>query len=160
MNTRRHTPGLLLSAWALGMSALVLFSWRIYLHRQEFEWSEYPTALGDPDLYTAALTENDYYLPALKFTAAPAGLYRQSVQPIGKADRLMQRVEREATGRHVVYVEALRPDSGRYFLKAGQDQYVAFGQRKHWPAYVVPTPAKRKAVPISEEDAKRLMQLQ
>jgi hypothetical protein len=53
-------------------------------------------------------------------------------------------------------VEALRPEAGRYFLKAGQDQYIAFGKRMHWPAYQPPAPARLKAVPISEAEAKKL----
>jgi hypothetical protein len=137
-NVRRYTPGILLAAWALVFSTIVLFSWRIYLHQQSFEWTEFPTALGDTHYYKLPLCENDYYFPALKFSRAKEGLYRQSVNPIPKADRLMNRVEKEKLRDYAVYEEALRPQSGRYFLKVGQDQYIAFGQRQHWPPYRVP----------------------
>jgi hypothetical protein len=148
MNRRRHTAGLLLTLWALSLSGLVLFAWRVHLHRDLFDSSDYPTALGDTAYYTQPMSEggNDFYEPALHFPAAPEGLFRQTVNPIVKADRLMLARGTEASGKHTVYVEKKRPDSGRYFLKTADDHYVAFGQRVLWPKYTPPA----KAVLVEE----------
>jgi hypothetical protein len=155
-NTRRYTAGLLLTTWALSFSGLVLFVWRVHLHRDLFDSCHYPTALGDQAYYSQPLSPDgsDYYGPALKFPSEPQGLYRQNVNPIPKPDRLMHSVGLESTGRYTVYRESSRPDSGRYFLKAAEDRYIAFGERKHWPAYVAPPVTK--AVPLSAEDLARL----
>jgi hypothetical protein len=155
-NTRRYTAGLLLTTWALSFSGLVLFVWRVHLHRHLFDSSHYPTALGDQAYYTQALSPDgsDYYDPSLKLPNQPQGLYRQSVNPIPKADRLMHSLGPDSTGRYTVYVEARRPDSGRCFLKAAEDRYIAFGERKHWPAYQ--PPPITKAVPLSAEELARL----
>jgi hypothetical protein len=45
-NELRDTPGRLLLGWALLLSCLVILAWRIHLHPTDYEWTEYPTALG------------------------------------------------------------------------------------------------------------------
>ena len=52
-NEIRDTPGRLLLGWAVLLTSLVILSWRIHLRPADYEWTEYPTALGDAKYYTA-----------------------------------------------------------------------------------------------------------
>ena len=52
-NEIRDTPGRLLLGWAVLLTSLVILSWRIHVRPAEYEWTEYPTALGDAKYYTA-----------------------------------------------------------------------------------------------------------
>jgi hypothetical protein len=64
-NVIRDTPGRLLMAWALLFSSLVLLSWRLHVHRAEYDWLVYPTALGDRSYYGigegGGLGANDFF---------------------------------------------------------------------------------------------------
>jgi hypothetical protein len=132
-NQARHTAGLLMLAWAVLMTSLLLFSWRVYLHRSEWNWREYPTGLGDTEVYQP-FTENDYYLPALSWQGQKEARYRRSVEPLKRDDAAMIRMARETSNRGFVYGD--RKGGPRRYLKAAEDRYLEFGDRKYWPAYL------------------------
>ena len=132
-NLHRSTPGRLLVLWAGLMTCVLIFSWRVHANRSDYDWCEYPTALGDQDYYKS-LSDNDYHAPALKFQGHPEGLYRRMVKPVKRSDGAMTKLARDATGKVFVYADTHSP--GRFFVKAAQDQYVEFGARKFWPEYV------------------------
>lgn len=141
-NVIRDTPGRLLMAWALLFSSLVLLSWRIHVHRAEYDWLEYPTALGDHSYYgTAAgggLGANDFFEANLKFEldGTDVALFRRLHQPTRRRDVSMQKVAREESGRFYVYTDEGSEEGGvRYYLKAGEDRYVAFGERVFYPTF-------------------------
>ncbi|MCE2695623.1 MAG: hypothetical protein LW645_15385 [Verrucomicrobiaceae bacterium] len=104
-NELRDTPGRLLLGWALLLSCLVLLAWRIHLHPTDYEWTEYPTALGDVKYYTA-LGQEDRYEPNLRFPGQEKGLYRRSVDAVVYDDATMLKLALDATGRHLVYQRA------------------------------------------------------
>jgi hypothetical protein len=141
-NVIRDTPGRLLMAWALLFSSLVLLSWRIHVHRAEYDWLEYPTALGDDDYYRLenglGLGENDFFAANLKFTLGDEQvvLFRRLHEPTRRKDVSMRKVAREATGRFYVYTDAVEKEGGvRFYLKTGEDQYVTFGERTFYPTF-------------------------
>ena len=141
-NTVRDTPGRLLLAWSLLFSSLVLLSWRIHVHRAEYDWLEYPTALGDKAYYqpegAGGLGQNDFFQPNLKFSVAGERLelYRQLQSPTRRRDVNMRRVAREESGRFYVYTDSKAvEEKPRYYLKAGEDSYFAFGERIFYPTF-------------------------
>lgn len=134
-NVQRSTPGRFIVVWALLMTVVLLFAWRVHLHRAEYYWNEYPTALGDRDYYTK-LSDNDFYSPALKFPGHEKGLFRRTYKPVSRNDGRMQRSARDASNRVFVYTDAKKP--GRVFLKVADDRYIEFGERKFWPEYQPP----------------------
>jgi hypothetical protein len=138
-NLQRGTAGRFLIAWALLMSGSLLFAWRVQLHPADYQWIEWPTALGDRTYY-GKLSENDFYSPVLRFEGHEAGLFRRMVNPVLRDDARMIRLTRESSGTFFVYTYA-KP-SGRYYLKAADDRYVEFGERLFWPEYQPP-----KAIP-------------
>lgn len=131
-NVQRSTPGRLLILWAALMTGVLIFSWRVHVNRADYDWTEYPTALGDHDYYQA-LSENDFFTPSLKFAGHADGLFRRTVKPVKRDDARMIKQGREASGKLFVY--ALDTQPGRYYLKAGEDRYVEFGERKFWPEF-------------------------
>ncbi len=135
-NLQRSTPGRLLVLWAALMTWVLIYSWRVHLNRADYDWCDYPTALGDREYYKA-LADNDFYTPCLKFPGHADGLYRRTVNPVARGDVRMTKLARDATNRVYVYVDARKP--GRFFVKAGEDRYVEFGARKFWPEYQPPT---------------------
>jgi hypothetical protein len=145
-NVQRGTPGLLLLLWAALLPAAVLLAWRLDRHRDDFEWMEYPTALGDTRYYTQ-LGTNDLYEPNLKFDGEITGLFRRVQEPVAKADGTMFKIAKEKEGRCLIYVpeESLTSSKGGkrklVYLKSGEDQYVEFGERKFWPDYQPPKDA-------------------
>jgi hypothetical protein len=140
-NLQRSTPGRLLVLWAALMTGVLIFSWRVHLDRADYDWCDYPTALGDRDYYKA-LSDNDFYTPSLKFSGHSEGLCRRTVKPVASEDSRMTKLARDATNRVFVYVDARKP--GRFFVKTGEDRYVEFGARKFWPEYKAPTAAPPK----------------
>jgi hypothetical protein len=141
-NVIRDTPGRLLMAWALLFSSLVLLSWRVHVHRSEYDWLEYPTALGDRAYYGTAVGDglgpNDFFEANLKFEVSGTDfeLFRRLHQPTRRRDVSMRKVARENTGRFYVYTDgALDEDGTKFFLKAGEDRYVTFGKRVFYPTF-------------------------
>ncbi len=141
-NVIRDTPGRLLLTWAILFAFLVLLSWRVHVHHADYDWLEYPTALGDNDWYDPApgkgLGGNDFFEPNLRFTAEgrPQVLFRHLHQPTTRRDVTMRKVAREESGRHFVYVEEKPADSGtRFFLKVEEDRYIEFGERLFYPSF-------------------------
>lgn len=141
-NVIRDTPGRLLMAWALLFSSLVLLSWRIHVHQAEYDWLEFPTALGDNSYYGLAtrmgLGANDFFEGNLKFSLGGEQmvLFRQLHEPTRRKDVSMRKVAREATGRFFVYTDAVAGEVGlRFYLKSGEDQYIAFGKRLFYPTF-------------------------
>jgi hypothetical protein len=140
-NVQRSTPGRFLLMWAVLMTALLLFAWRVHLHRDEYFWNEYPTALGDRNLYTS-LSSNDFYRPALLLKGESQGHFRRMVKPVSRDDAKMRKVGRDASNRVFVYSDSKQPK--RLFLKVAEDRYIEFGERKFWPEYQPP-----KAIPFT-----------
>lgn len=136
-NELRDTPGRLLLGWALLLSCLVLLAWRIHLHPTDYEWTEYPTALGDVKYYTA-LGQEDRYEPNLRFPGQEKGLYRRSVDAVVYDDATMLKLALDATGRHLVYqrAQAWGDAKASVYLKSGENRYIEFGTRKFYPPYV------------------------
>lgn len=140
-NLQRGTAGRFLIAWAVLMSGVLLFAWRVQLHPADYRWNEYPTALGDSSYY-GQLSDNDFYSPVLRMQGKKEGLFRRTVRPMHRDDARMLRLEREATGTFFVYTDT-KP-TGRVYLKAADDRYVEFGERLFWPEYQPP-----KAIPYT-----------
>jgi hypothetical protein len=148
-NEPRDTPGRLLLLGAVLFSTVVIFSWRVHLGRGQFDWVEYPTALGDDQIYSRMISLNDFFEPAVKFPSQEKGLYRRMFSPIHRDDEKMEKVAFEPVGRHFVYAAAdSQAKDQRYFLKAGENAFIEFGQRKYYPTdpEVVPVP---KAIPYT-----------
>jgi len=141
-NEIRDTPGRLLMAWALLFSSLVLLAWRIHVHRAEYDWLEYPTALGDNAYYDPAagrgLGGNDFFESNLRFVidGKEQAAYRRLHEPTRRRDVRMRKVARDAGGRFYVYVdEAEKAETTRLYLKAGEDRYIEFGERLYYPTF-------------------------
>lgn len=136
-NALRDTPGRLLLGWAVLLSALVLLAWRIHLHPADYEWVEYPTALGDSALYTGLGPEDDRYEPNLKFTGQEKGIFRCIEGTVAMADAGMFKIARESTGRCFVYQPASTARDGKppVYLKAADGLYVEFGAKKFYKPY-------------------------
>ena len=136
-NEIRDTPGRLLFGWAVLLTCLVILAWRIHLRPADYEWTEYPTALGDTNHYTR-LGQEDRYAPNLHFTGRKGGLYRRSEEPETFDDASMLKLDLDESGRHFIYQKA--EDFGRkdgpLFLKSGENRYIEFGARKHYPPFV------------------------
>jgi hypothetical protein len=136
-NEPRDTPGRLLLGWALLMSALVVLAWRIHLHPADYEWAEYPTALGDTQYYTA-LGKDDRYEPNLRFPSQEKGVFRRADDPVELEDAAMLKIARDATGKLFVYQPAAASAEAPLpvYLKSGENRYIEFGGRKFYPAFV------------------------
>ncbi|MGV3662402.1 MAG: hypothetical protein ACO1TE_19620 [Prosthecobacter sp.] len=141
-NELRDTPGRLLLGWAVLMVSLVILAWRIHLNSADYEWTEYPTALGDTRYYTP-LGEDDRYAPNLRFPGHESGLYRRSAEPVTLDDATMLKLTLESTGKHLVYQRAedfgsssSTSTASAVYLKSGENRYVEFGARKFYPPYV------------------------
>jgi hypothetical protein len=142
-NIQRSTPGVLLIVWAVLLTGVVIFTWRVRLHAQEYNWTDWPTGLGDHAFYTK-LSDNDFYTPALVFTHHE-GLFRRQTKPVVRDDARMQRLTMDASKRVFVYADPNKP--GAFYLKAGEDQYIEFGERRFWQKYEAP-----KAIPVSKPE--------
>lgn len=135
-NEIRDTPGRLLLGWALLMTALVVLAWRIHVHRADYDWTEYPTALGDVQYYTT-LGKDDRYEPNLRFTGHEEGVFRRAVEPVELEDAQMLKIALDASGKHFVYQPASSgaADPLPVYLKTGENRYVEFGARKFYLPY-------------------------
>lgn len=141
-NTLRDTPGRLLLAWSLLFTSLVLFSWRVRIHHADYDWLEYPTALGDKAWYDPApgrgLGTNDFFEANLRFELGgqAQALFRRLHHPTRRRDSAMRKVAREEGGRFYVYQDA-RDDGPlkRFYLKTGEDRYIEFGARLYYPTF-------------------------
>ncbi len=135
-NEIRDTPGRLLLGWALLLTSLVLLSWRIHVRPADYEWTEYPTALGDTKYYTT-LGKDDRYEPNLRYAGQEKGVFRRAVDPVELEDAEMLKIALDATGRHFIY----QPDAAGeksplpVYLKSGENRYVEFGERKFYVPY-------------------------
>lgn len=138
-NELRDTPGRVLLIWAIALLPLVVFAWRVHLGRGQFDWTEYPTGLGDDRLYSDVrmIAENDFFSPSLKFPERPKGLYRRTFKPRTRRDEDMVKVAMDSTGAFFVYAEArsvkAQSKTARFFLKSGADRYIEFGERRYYP---------------------------
>lgn len=135
-NEIRDTPGRLLLGWGLLMISVVILAWRIHVHATEYDWTEYPTALGDTQYYTQ-LGQEDRYEPNLRFPGHEKGVYRRSADPLHFDDATMLKLALDATGDHFVYKPAAAGDGSEppVYLKSGENRYIEFGARKFYPAY-------------------------
>jgi hypothetical protein len=141
-NVLRDTPGRLLMGWALLFSAVVLLSWRVQVHRAEWEWLEYPTGLGDGVWYDAGaglrgVAVEDFYAANLVFTweGRRYELFRRLHEPTRRKDARMVKVGRDQESGLVVYREEKRVEPVRFFLKAGDGLYLEFGERLYYQRY-------------------------
>lgn len=137
-NEIRDTPGRLLLGWAVLMAALVVLAWRIHLHRADYDWTEYPTALGDTQYYTT-FGKDDRYEPNLRYAGQDEGLFRRALEAVEMEDAEMIKIARDASGRHFVYQPASTREAAPLplpvYLKSGENRYVEFGARKFYPPY-------------------------
>lgn len=135
-NEIRDTPGRLLLGWAVLLTSLVLLAWRIHVRPADYEWTEYPTALGDTQYYSA-LGKDDRYEPNLRFRGQEKGLYRRSAEPVILDDATMLKIALDDAGRHFVYKQAAASDGTGLpvYLKSGESRYIEFGARKFYPPY-------------------------
>ncbi|WP_395718451.1 hypothetical protein [Prosthecobacter sp.] len=136
-NEIRDTPGRLLLGWALLLTSLVILSWRIHLNRAAYDWTEYPTALGDTKYYSAIGAE-DRYEPNLRFSGENKGLYRRMADPVEFDDATMLKLALDSTGGHFVYQRAadFGDRKAAVYLKAAENRYIEFGARKFYPPFV------------------------
>lgn len=138
-NELRDTPGRVLLIWSVAFLPLVVFAWRVHLGPGQFDWTEYPTGLGDDRLYSDVrmIGENDFFSPSLKFSGHTKGLYRRTFKPRSRRDADMMKVAMNSTGEFFVYAEArgakAQGKTERFFLKSGPDRYIEFGERKYYP---------------------------
>lgn len=138
-NQIRDLPGHLLTAWALLFSSLVIMSWRVEVHRADYEWLEFPTALGDQNYYRPGeglnLGVDDFSEPNLRFQSNGISyqLYRQLHQPTRRKDGRMRKLAKEEGGRFFVYTDDLQKQqqqvrqAPRIYLKTDEDAYIEFG---------------------------------
>ncbi|MBE7497206.1 MAG: hypothetical protein HS117_19870 [Verrucomicrobiaceae bacterium] len=140
-NELRDTPGRLLLGWTLLLPALVILAWRIHLHPADYEWTEYPTALGDTAYYSHIGPDDDRYTPNLKFGGGE-GWFRRVESPQTMDDAVMFKLGRDATGRYLVYQPATAAPGAQppFYLKAGENSYVEFGSRKFYRPYAPKAP--------------------
>lgn len=136
-NEIRDTPGRLLLGWAVLLTSLVILSWRIHLRPADYEWTEYPTALGDAKYYTT-LGKDDRYEPNLRFAGQDEGLFRRAEEAVEFDDGTMMKQGVDATGRHFIYQPEGAGVKGPLpvYLKSGENRYVEFGARKFYPPFV------------------------
>jgi hypothetical protein len=159
-NQLRDTPGRMMLLWAVCCLPVVVFAWRVHLGRGQFDWAEYPTALGDTQYYanSAMIGENDFFEPNLKFFGQEKGLYRRTFQPRQRNDEDMVKVAKDATDRFFVYTEARSGKSkdgspvSRHYLKSGENAFIEFGARKYYPEYTVPGSLKRPVPDVRAKD--------
>lgn len=139
-NEIRDTPGRLLLGWAVLFVSLVILSWRVYLRQEDYEWTEYPTALGDTKYYTT-LGKDDRYEPNLRFAGEEEGLFRRAEEPVEFEDGAMRKRALDVTGQCFVYQpeEAAGKDPLPVYLKSGENRYVEFGARKFYQPFVPKT---------------------
>lgn len=137
-NEIRDTPGRMLLGWAVLLGSLVVLSWRIHLHPAAYEWTEYPTALGDTKYYTRPLGKDDRYEPNLRYAGQEEALYRRSEETVERNDATMMKLGLDATGQHFIYQPEGAADKGPLpvYLKSGENRYVEFGARKFYPPFV------------------------
>lgn len=146
-NVIRDTPGRLLMVWAFLFAFLVLLSWRIHVHRADYDWLEYPTALGDRAYYGLAKGEglggDDLVEANLRFVldGEPQALFRRLVRPTRRKDVRMRKVARDESERFYIYTdEVAKADADgvvkpRFYLKAGEDAYIEFGEKVFFPSF-------------------------
>ena len=136
-NEIRDTPGRLLLGWAVLFTSLVVLSWRIHLRPADYEWVEYPTALGDTKYYTT-LGKDDRYEPNLRYAGQDEGLFRRTEEAVERDDATMVKQGLDATGRHFIYQPQGADEKGPLpvYLKSGENRYVEFGARKFYPPFV------------------------
>ena len=136
-NEIRDTPGRLLLGWGVLFTSLVLLSWRIHLRPAEYEWAEYPTALGDTQYYRA-LGPDDRYEPNLRYLGQEKGVFRRAEEPVAFEDATMMKRALDATGQHFIYQPEGAGEKGPLpvYLKSGENRYVEFGARKFYPPFV------------------------
>ncbi len=136
-NEIRDTPGRLLLGWAVLLSSLVLLSWRIHLRPADYEWTEYPTALGDTKYYTA-LGKDDRYEPNLRYASHDEGVFRRAEEAVEYDDATMMKRGLDVTGAHFIYQPEGAGGKGPLpvYLKTGENRYVEFGARKLYPPFV------------------------
>ena len=142
-NQLRDIFGRMLLLCSVLMLSLVVFAWRVHLGRGQFDWVEYPTALGDNRYYSDAsmIGENDFFDANLKFDGHEKGVFRRTFKPRTRKDEDMRKVAMESTGRYFVYTEARQPKAAeeksgpaaaRHYLKSGENRYIEFGARKYY----------------------------
>lgn len=132
-NRPRDTAGRMLLGWAVLMAPLVILSWRIHLHPGEFDWVEYPTALGDSRIYRPM--DADLHAPNLRFSSHDEGLFRRDLVARRLPDDSMRKVALDESGTWFVYESEDPALSDRYFLKTGPDEFMEFGARAHYEPF-------------------------
>ncbi len=143
-NLERGTPGLILLVFAIALLLAAFGAWSQSRQNMLTRGIQPLTGLGDSAYYTN-ISESDFYNPALVCPEFPRGIFRRTVNPMHRDDGKMRLIGKESSGKFSVYSDA-KPKPGpngaplkRWYLKAADNQYVEFGERKYWPSYA---PAK------------------
>lgn len=143
MNQRRGTPGKVLYMFCLLFAGVTVFTLWLRRHRDEIEWHQYPTAIGDTRFYDSdsPLGKDDEAEPNLKFDGVPDGLYRLGRKPERIDDERMLIAGEEAGKRYTVYRrwisakewdQASEPpatEADRFYLKTAEDKFQPFGKK-------------------------------
>jgi hypothetical protein len=133
LNQIRDTPGRMLMLWAVLFTTVVIFAWRVHHGRDDYDWVDYPSGLGDTQYYETMIGENDFFTPNLKWDENPKGLYRRTFKPRLRADSKMRKVALDTMERHYIYTDAKPSTKPRRYLKSGENAYIEFGERKYYP---------------------------
>lgn len=143
-NLERGTPGMILLGFAVILILATFGAWGQSRRAVKSQSIQPLTGLGDAAFYSA-LSENDFYNPALISPDFSRGIFRRTVNPVHRDDSKMRLVAKDSSGKYSIYTDA-KPKSGpdgvmlrRWYLKAADHHYVEFGERKFWPGYA---PAK------------------
>lgn len=148
-NLPKDTAGRTLIGFAVMVLVVTVFAIQGWWKRTDLEWARLPTGIEDQEYYQA-IGENDLAEPNLKFWAAPQGLLRAREKAYKRSDNRMWKLPspvdsgfpmgvagfaRDATNRHFIYryeKDELQEETGlpeHFYLKAADDQYVAFGAK-------------------------------
>jgi hypothetical protein len=147
-NQTRGTAGIFLCLFTALVFCSVVTAWQQRIMHGSPGLHENVTALGDHSWYKIK-SDNDLHQPLLIFPQQQRGIYRRSDAPVNKDDSQMKKVAIEKGGRWSIYVPSSGLEDGheeppRYYLKSGENEYLEFGARNHWPEFAPQAGEKRR----------------
>lgn len=147
-NQTRGTAGIFLCLFTALVFGSVVTAWQQGMLHGSQGFYENVTALGDRAWYEIK-SDNDLHEPLLVFPQKQRGIYRRSATPMHMDDSQMKKIALEKGGRWSIYTPASTAEGGheespRYFLKSGENEYLEFGARNHWPEFA-PKGGEKKA---------------
>jgi len=131
---------MILLVFAIALLLAAVATWGQLRRRAAVQTVQFITGLGDLKYYSK-LSENDFYNPALVSADFPRGIFRRTVNPVHREDGKMRLQGLEKSGHLCIYTDA-KPKPGpdgsvskRWYVKAADNRYIEFGERKFWPSY-------------------------